>query len=101
MDLNSAIEKWCDGYLKVPLDYEDDKQKNISDKLVYRDHTSCSTSYSFQNIYLSNNNTYIVYAECGCTDENRKTCYTVCKNCTRMGFIFNINSITFVFSWTF
>nr|QBK92739.1 MAG: hypothetical protein LCPAC401_03770 [Pithovirus LCPAC401] len=76
MDLNSAIKKWCDVYLKVPFDYEDDKQKNISDKLVYRDYTSCSASYSFQNIYLSDSDTYIVYSECGhagCTGGNRET----------------------------
>ncbi len=75
MDLNSAIERWCDIHLGIPSDYEDNKPSGISGKLVYRDYTSCSASYSFQDIYLFDK-TYIVYVECGrvrCTGGNYET----------------------------
>ncbi len=75
MDLNSAIERWCDIHLGIPFGYEDDKPNYISGKLVYRDNTSCSASYSFQNIYLSDDDIYTVYVEYGqdrCTGGNNE-----------------------------
>nr|QBK93829.1 MAG: hypothetical protein LCPAC406_01430 [Pithovirus LCPAC406] len=83
MDLNSAIERWCDIYLGIPFGYEDDKPSYISDKLIYRDYTSCSASYSFQNVYLSDDNTYIVYSECSrarCTGGNYETSHVEYQN---------------------
>ncbi len=88
MNLDSAIKRWCGNYLTLPFGYDDDKKYlNRPGKLMYRDSTSCSASYSLQDIYLLDDGTYDVYVDCGqarCTGGNREAIDTELKKCENL-----------------
>ncbi len=87
MDLNVALKKWCDTRLKpgmcfggnengpitlgasVPIMYDVEGvgsiQNNRPGKLVYQDGTVCSASHAFHDVFLLDDDSYNVYADCG------------------------------------
>ncbi len=68
MELKSALKTWCDNKLKPDTDTINIINASNNDrlgKLVYIDRTSCSASYAYHDIYLLDDDTYIVYFKGG------------------------------------
>ncbi len=70
MDLETVLKKWADIHLKPQLPA---LQENRQGKLVYQDSTSCSASWSRQDIYLldDDHQTYRVFNTCTFEDDSK------------------------------
>ena len=71
--LESTLKKWCNLNLATGMCYGGQKDtpitknynQNRKGTLIYQDGTACSASFVFNDIYILDDNTYIVYTDAG------------------------------------